>query len=63
MYVPTPKAINNYSGMTWTPYDWLNYKFYGLYMAYVVSVISRCGLGIDGCHKNQPSKSKLALYS
>ena len=47
--------------MVWyEPHDWLN-KFYSFYMAAVVDIVSRCGLGIDAHHRNQPDKSKLAL--
>ena len=49
------------SGVIKTPYDWLT-KFYGFYMAAIVSNISRRGLAIEGYHRNQPNKSKLALY-
>ena len=31
-------------------------------MAAIVGIISRCGLRIEACHRNQPNKSKLALY-
>ena len=41
--------------MIWTPYDWLN-KFYSF------CVVSRHGLTIEAHRKNQPNKSKLALY-
>ena len=40
------------SGEMRTPYNWLN-KLYSF---------SRCGLSTDGCHANQPKKSKPALY-
>ena len=43
------------------PYDWLN-KFYSLYMTAIVGFVSRRGLWIEVRHKNQPNKSKLALY-
>ena len=45
------------------PCDWLN-KFYSFYMAAVIVIISRHGLNIDACHRNQPTdnKSKLVLY-
>ena len=49
------------NGMMWTPYDWLN-KFYSLYVAAVVGIISRCGLSIDEHHENHLNKYKLALY-
>ena len=32
-------------------------------MAAIVSIISRRGLRIEACHRNQPNKSKLALYN
>ena len=47
--------------MIWNPYDWLN-KFYSLYMAAFVNIISRHGLTIVTRHTNQPNKNKLALY-
>ena len=53
--VPTPW------GMIWTPYDWLN-NFYSCYMAAIVSIISRCGLRIKVCHRNQANKTKLVPY-
>ena len=31
-------------------------------MAGVVGIISRCGLSIEACQRNQLNKSKLALY-
>ena len=31
-------------------------------MAAVVNIVSRCGLRIDTCHRNQPNISKLLLY-
>ena len=50
------------------PIDWLN-KLYSLYLAAVVGVImvsliglSRHGYRIRAYHRNQPNKSKLALY-
>ena len=43
------------------PYDWLN-KHYSFCMAAVVGIVSRRGLRIEVCHRNQPNKSKLALY-
>ena len=38
--------------MIWTPYDWLN-EFYNFYMAALVGIISRYGLTIEACHRNQ----------
>ena len=32
-------------------------------MTALVSIVSRYGLNIDACHKNQPNKRKLALQS
>ena len=52
------------SGVMWCdvdPYDWLK-KFYRSYMAAVVGIASMHGLKIDGHRRNQPNKSKLALY-
>ena len=31
-------------------------------MAAVVDIISRHSLAIEACHRNQPNKSKLAMY-
>ena len=45
----------------WTPYDWLN-KSYSFYVATVVSIASRYGLGIGVHHDDQPTKCELALY-
>ena len=42
--------------------DWLN-KGYNFYMAVVVIISGGCGLRIEARHSNQPSKSKLSLYS
>ena len=42
-------------------YDWLN-KFFGFYMAAVVSIISGRAIIIYVCHGNQSNKGKLALY-
>ena len=52
-----------WAGMIWNSYDWLK-KFYSLYMAAIVGIVSRHGLLIKACHRNQPNKSnhKLALY-
>ena len=52
------------SSMMWCdmdPYDRLN-KFFRLYMAAIVSIISRCVHSIDAHHINQPNKSKLGNY-
>ena len=46
--------------MIWSPYDWLN-KFYSLYIAAVIDIVSRCGLRIEVDHRNQPIKAKLVL--
>ena len=35
-------------GVIWAPYDWFN-KFYNFYMTAIVSITSRCGLGIEAC--------------
>ena len=56
----TPRLLIT-TGMIWTLYDWLN-KLYSFYVATVVSIISRCGLGIDAHCENQPNKHKLVLY-
>ena len=50
------------SGVIWTPYDWLN-KGYSLYMAAVVIIDGGCGLRIEAHRSNQPTKTKLSLYS
>ena len=47
--------------MIWNSYDRLN-KFYSFYLATVVIIVSRNGLSIDMCHRNQDNKSKLVLY-
>ena len=47
--------------MIWTPYDWLN-KYYSFYTAAIVGIVSRRGFRIEVRHRNQPNKSKLALY-
>ena len=31
-------------------------------MAAIFGINSRCGLRIEACHRNQPNKSKVALY-
>ena len=31
-------------------------------MAAIVGIVSRHGLRIEACHRNQPNKSKLVLY-
>ena len=49
------------SGVILIPYDWLN-KFYSFYKAAVVGIVSRRGLTIKARCRNQPNKSKLALY-
>ena len=49
------------SGVIWTPHDWFN-KFCRFYMAAIVSIISKWGLKIEACHRNQPNKSMLALH-
>ena len=43
------------------PYNWLN-KFYSFCMAALVGIASRYGLRIEVHGRNQPIKSKLALY-
>ena len=47
--------------MIWTPYDWLN-KYYSFCIAAIVDIVSRRGLRIGARHRNQPNKSKLAMY-
>ena len=42
---PPPRLLIT-SGMIWTPYYCLN-KFYSHYMAVVVVIVNRRGLGID----------------
>ena len=44
---PPPRLLIT-SGVIWTPYDWLN-KFYSIYMAAVVGIVSRCGLSTEAC--------------
>ena len=55
-----PEDINNYSGMIWTLYDWLN-NLHSFYVAAVVSIISRHGPSIHAHHENQPNQQKVAL--
>ena len=47
---PSPRLLIN-SGVIWTPYDWLN-EFYSHYMAIVVVIVNRHGLGIDTRHSH-----------
>ena len=56
---PSPRLLIT-NGMIWTPCDWFK-KFYGLYMAAVVYIVSKHGLNIDVHRRNQPDKDKLAL--
>ena len=61
--VSAPKVRNNvmaWCGMIWTPYDWLK-EVIQFCMAAVVSIVSSCGLIIEACCRNQPTKSKLVL--
>ena len=37
-------------------------KFYSFYTAIVGGIVSRCGLTVEVCHRNQPNKNKLVLY-
>ena len=46
--------------MIWNLYEWLN-KFYSFYTAAIIGIISRTGISIDACHRNQTNKSKLVL--
>ena len=48
--------------MIWTPYNWLH-KFYSICKAAIVGTVSRPGLTIEAHCRNQPNKSKLALYN
>ena len=50
---PRPYSVLIIRGMILTLYDWLN-KFYSLYMAAVVGIVSRPGLSIEVHHRNQP---------
>ena len=50
------------SDVIWTPYDWSN-KFCWFYMKTVVGIFSRYALRNEACCRNQPNKSKLALYT
>ena len=43
------------------PYDWLN-KYYSFCMTAIVGIVSRRGLTIEACRRNQANKSKLVLY-
>ena len=47
---PPPRLLIT-SGVIWTLYDWLN-KFYSRYMAIVVVIVNRRGLGIDTRHSH-----------
>ena len=47
--------------MIWISYDWLS-KLYSFCMAAIVSIVRRCGLRNEMHCRNQPNKSKLALY-
>ena len=52
------------SGVMWCdmdPYDRLN-KYYSFCMTAIVGIVSRRGLRIEVRRRNQPNKSKLALY-
>ena len=40
-------------------YDWFN-RLYGFYIVAIVGIVSKCGLTIEVCHRNQPNKSRLA---
>ena len=51
MCVCPPLRLLITSGVIWTPYDWLN-KFYSRYMAIVVLIVNRHGLGIDTRHSH-----------
>ena len=42
-------------------HDWPN-RFYNIYMVAIVNIISKRGLRIEACHRNQPNMSKLLLY-
>ena len=55
-----PKASKITSGMIWTPYNWLS-KFYSFYMVAIIGIISRRGLTIEACHRNQPTNSNQVL--
>ena len=61
---PPPKLITQlvvWFGVILKLYDWLN-KLYSLYMTAPVSTNSRHGLRNEVHSRNQPNKSKLALY-
>ena len=58
---PSPRLIMS-SGIIWTQ-RYCFKKFYSIYVAAVVIIISTHGLSIDECLENQPNKRKLALYN
>ena len=69
-----PKAIRNSEGILYctlaeSVQRWrehfdhaLNIPGQSFYMAAVVDIINRCGHSINVYHRNQPNKSKLAMY-
>ena len=62
MCVHPPRIVITSSVIViWTPNDWLT-KFYSVYMAAIVGIVSRHDLTIKTHRSNQPNKSKLALY-
>ena len=42
------------NGVMWPGNGWLN-KFYNIYMADVIDIVSRCGLSIDAHNINHPN--------
>ena len=48
--------------MIWSPEYYTSYTAI-MYMAVVVSIVSRWGLNIDACHENKAYKSKLPLHN
>ena len=59
--VPLRLAIT--SGVMWHDMDPIQLvkEVVQLCMAAIVSIVSRCGLTIEACHRKQPNKSKLEL--
>ena len=61
--VSAPKLIitSGVCGVIWSSYDYLS-KFYSFCMAAIIGIVSSHGLRFEACCRNQPNKSKLAVY-
>ena len=59
---PAPKAMIT-NGVIWHDIKpiWLVIQALQVYMAAIVNVVSRCGLTIEVCCRDQPNNSKLVL--